>query len=81
MSLKITNLRLQPHFPGVNELTHLGLYKNGKNFAMETFPLISNTFSWKISSVFWFKFPKDPNGPIKNNPALAQAMAWCQTGC
>ena len=59
MSLKITNLRLQPHIPGTNELTHWGRDKMAAIF-QTTF---SNAFSWMKIHEFplrfhWNLFPR-----------------------
>ena len=50
--------------------------QNGRRFADDTFKriLLNVRISIKISLKFV------PNGPINNNPALVQIMAWCRSG-
>ena len=51
--------------------------QNGRHFADDTFKRIFLNENFRIS-IKLFKFI--PKGPINNNPALVQIMAWCQPG-
>ena len=44
--------------------------------------IFSDAFSWMKNVVFWYKTSLKfvPKGPVDNNPALVQMMAWRQIG-
>ena len=52
--------------------------QNGSRFADDTFKLIFLNENVRISIKISPKFV--PKGPINNNPALVQIMAWCRSG-
>ena len=61
-------------------LTHWGRHK----MAAVSQTTLSNAFSWMKMLEFRLRFhwsePKGPKGPINNNPALFQVMAWRRPG-
>ena len=59
-------------------LTHWGREKNGCSFADDTFKRIFLTENVWIAIKIPLKFV--PKGPINNNPALVQIMAWRRPG-
>ena len=67
--------------PGINRylvLNTLRLRQNGRHFADDTFKRIFVNENIRISIKISFKFV--PKGPINNNPALVQIMAWRRSG-
>ena len=52
--------------------------QNGRHFADDTFKRIFLNENVRISIKISLKFV--PNGPIDNNLALVQIMAWCRSG-
>ena len=60
---------------GINTLRP---WQNGCDFADDTFKCIFLNENVRISIKISLKFV--PKGPINNNPALVQIMAWCQSG-
>ena len=52
--------------------------QNGRRFADDTFKRIFLNENVRISIKISLKFL--PKGPINNNPALVQIMAWCRSG-
>ena len=56
----------------------LRLRQNGRRFADDTFKRIFLNENVRISIKISLKFV--PKGPIKNNPALVQIMAWRRSG-
>ena len=52
--------------------------QNGRRFTADTFKRIFSDESVRISIKILLKFV--PKGPINNNPALVQIMAWCRSG-
>ena len=52
--------------------------QNGRRFADDTFKRIFLNENVRISIKISMKFV--PKGPIDNNPALVQIMAWCRSG-
>ena len=56
----------------------LKLRQNGRRFADDTFKCTFLNENVRISIKISLKFV--PNGPINNNPALVQIMAWRQSG-
>ena len=52
--------------------------QNGRCFADDIFKRISLNENARISIKISLKFV--PKGPINNNPALVQIMAWCRSG-
>ena len=68
---------------GQSELTHGGLNtlrtrQNGRRFADDTFKRIFLNENIRIWIKISLKFV--PKGPINNNPALVQIMAWHRSG-
>ena len=59
-------------------LNTLRLRQNGRRFADDTFKRIFLNENVRISNKISLKFV--PKGPINNNPALVQIMAWRQPG-
>ena len=59
-------------------LNTLRLRQNGRRFADDTFKRIFLNENARISIKISLKFV--PKGPINNNPALVQIMAWRQSG-
>ena len=51
--------------------------QNGRHFA-DIIKCIFLTENGSITNTIWMKFV--PKGPIYNNAALVQAMAWCLIG-
>ena len=52
--------------------------QNGRHFADDIFRCIFMNEKLCILMKIWLKFV--PKGPIDNNPALVQIMAWCRKG-
>ena len=52
--------------------------QNGHRFADNTFKRIFSNENFRISIKISLKFV--PKGPMNNNPALVQIMAWCRSG-
>ena len=52
--------------------------QNGRRFADDTFKCIFWNENVRVSIKISLKFV--PKGPINNNPALVQIMAWCRSG-
>ena len=76
---KLTHHRLHlGQLPGMHYLNTLRLRQNGCRFADDTFKCIFLNENVRISMKISLKFV--PKGPINNNPALVQIMAWHQSG-
>ena len=65
------------------DFSHTNVYtlrprQNGRRFADDTFKRIFLNESVGISIKISLKFVQ--KGPINNNPALVQIMAWCRSG-
>ena len=52
--------------------------QNGRNFADDVFKCIFVNEKFCISIEISLKFV--PQGPVDNNPALVEIMAWCRIG-
>ena len=71
-------------FPETNVVTFhirvctLAHWQNGRRFADDTFKRISLNENVRISIKISLKFV--PKGPVNNNPALVQILAWCRSG-
>ena len=63
---------------GMKRLNSLRPRQNGRRFADDTFKLIFLNENVRISIKISLKFV--PKGPINNNPALVQIMAWRRPG-
>ena len=68
------------YFPGLwwGLLANWGRDKNGNRFSDDTFKRIFLNENVRISIKISLKFV--PKGPINNNPALVQIMAWRRSG-
>ena len=62
----------------ISVLNTLRPRQNGRRFADDTFKRIFLKENIRISIKISLKFV--PKGPINNNPALVQIMAWCRSG-
>ena len=65
-------------YPSETHLNTLRLRQNGRRFADYTFKRIFLNGNVRISIKISLKFV--PKGPINNNPALVQIMAWRRPG-
>ena len=65
----------QPHPPQLNTLR---LRQNGRRFTDDTFKCIFPNKNVRISIKISLKFV--PKGPVNNNPASVQIMAWHRSG-
>ena len=62
----------------LKEFNTLRPRQNGRHFPDDTFKRIFFNENVRISIKISLKFV--PKGPINNNPALVQIMAWCRSG-
>ena len=78
MSLKMTDLKFQLYISRANELTYLPVDKMAA--ILQT--IFSDTFSWRKPFCIFIKLTLKliTKGPIDNNPALVQIMAWRRIG-
>ena len=74
----VYNYQILTDLMGVNGLNTLRPRQNGRLFADDTFKRILLNENVRISSTISLKFV--PKGPINNNPALVQIMAWRRPG-
>ena len=66
------------HKGELNPVNTLRTKQNGRRFADDTFKRIFLNENVRISIMISLKFV--PKGPINNNPALVQIMAWRRSG-
>ena len=73
-NFSITDLKLQPHFPGFNKFNSSPPGQNGRHFTDDISRCIFVNEKFCILIEISLKFVS--KGPIDNNPALVYIMTW-----